>query len=267
MKKIIRLFCLVLALLMLTATAFAADGSLDYIKNKGTLVVGLDASFPPMGFINDDGEIVGYDIDLAREVCKRLNVELVCQPIDWAAKDMELDSKNIDCIWNGLTVTEERQQTYSMSMNYLQNAQVLVVLADSGINTLADLAGKSIALQAGSSAAEAVAANEAFKASLDGEPVEYADYAMALMDLDNKGVAGVAMDVIVANYYITTKGANYRVLEEQLAPEFYAVGMRKADLELTETINKLLKEMAADGTIARISTEWFGKDISIVPAE
>lgn len=268
MKKIVRLFSLLLALLMLTATAFAADGSLDYIKNKGTLVVGLDASFPPMGFIDPDtGDITGYDIDLAREVCKRLNVELVCQPIEWSAKDLELDSKNIDCIWNGLTVTAARQETYSMSMNYLQNAQVLVVLADSNINTLADLAGKTIALQAGSSAAEAVAANEAFKSSLAEAPVEYADYAMALMDLDNKGVSAVAMDVIVANYYITTKGADYRVLEEQLAPEFYAVGFRKADLELTDVVNKLLKEMAADGTIAKISTQWFGKDISIVPAE
>ena len=265
MKKFVAI--LLSLVLLMTAAALAEDASLDNIKNKGTLIVGLDASFPPMGFTNDDGELVGYDLSLAEEVCKRLGVELVKQPIDWAAKDMELSSGNIDCIWNGMTVTEERQQTYSVSMNYLQNAQVVVVLEDSLINTLADLAGKTIALQAGSSAAEAVAANTELLDSLAGAPIEFADYAMALMDLDNKGVDAVVMDVIVANYYITTKGAAYRVLEEQLAPEYYAIGFRKADVALTEAVNALLKEMAADGTIAKISTEWFGKDISIVPAE
>jgi len=265
MKKFVAI--LLSLVLLMTAAALAEDASLDNIKNKGTLIVGLDASFPPMGFTNDDGELVGYDLSLAEEVCKRLGVELVKQPIDWAAKDMELSSGNIDCIWNGMTVTEERQQTYSVSMNYLQNAQVVVVLEDSPINTLADLAGKTIALQAGSSAAEAVAANTELLDSLAGAPIEFADYAMALMDLDNTGVDAVVMDVIVANYYITTKGAAYRVLEEQLAPEYYAIGFRKADVALTEAVNALLKEMAADGTIAKISTEWFGKDISIVPAE
>ncbi len=265
MKKLVAI--LLSLVLLMTAAALAEDASLDNIKAKGTLIVGLDASFPPMGFTNDDGELVGYDLSLAEEVCKRLGVELVKQPIDWAAKDMELATGNIDCIWNGMTVTEERQQTYSISMNYLQNAQVVVVLEDSPINTLADLAGKTIALQAGSSAAEAVAANTELLESLAGAPIEFADYAMALMDLDNKGVDAVVMDVIVANYYITTKGAAYRVLEEQLAPEYYAIGFRKADVALTEAVNALLKEMAADGTIAKISTEWFGKDISIVPAE
>ena len=268
MKKLARLFALVLAMMMiLSCSALAEDTSLADIKARGRLVLGLDAAFPPMGFMNDDGDIVGYDIDLAKEVCTRMGVELVCPPIEWSAKDMELSSGNIDCIWNGMTATEERQQTYSCSINYLQNAQVLVVLADSNITTLADLSGKTIALQSGSAAAEAVAANEEFSASLAGAPVEYGDYAMALMDLDNKGVDAVAMDVIVANYYITAKNANYRVLEEQLAPEFYAIGFRKADVTLTEEVNKLLKEMAADGTIAKISTQWFGSDISIVPAQ
>ena len=268
MRKLVSVLSMVMALMMVfMVPALAEDTSLSDIQAKGELILGLDASFPPMGFMNDDGEIVGYDIDVAKAVCDKLGVKLVCQPIDWDAKDMELANGNIDCIWNGLTVTEERQETYSMSMNYLQNAQVVVVLGDSEVQTLADLAGKTIAVQSGSSAAEAVDANEAFKASLAGAPVEYADYAMALMDLDNKGVDGVVMDVIVANYFITTKQANYRVLEEQLAPEYYAIGFRKADVALTEAVNGLLKELAADGTLAKISTEWFGQDISIVPAE
>ena len=265
MKK---LMALALSLIFVfSMTALAEDDSLKRMTDSGKLILGLDDSFPPMGFNNEKGEIVGFDIDLATEVCARLGVELVLQPIDWSAKETLLENGNIDCIWNGLTVTEERQETYSMSVNYLQNAQVVVVLEDSEVQTLADLAGKTIAVQSGSSAAEAVDANEEFKASLAGAPVEYADYAMALMDLDNKGVDGVVMDVIVANYYITAKQAGYRVLEEQLAPEYYAIGFRKADVALTEAVNGLLKELAADGTLAKISTEWFGQDISIVPAE
>ena len=172
MRKLVSVLSMVMALMMVfMVPALAEDTSLSDIQAKGELNLGLDASFPPMGFMNDDGEIVGYDIDVARAVCEKLGVKLVCQPIDWDAKDMELANGNIDCIWNGLTVTEERQETYSMSVNYLQNAQVVVVLEDSEVQTLADLAGKTIAVQSGSSAAEAVDANEEFKASLAGAPV------------------------------------------------------------------------------------------------
>ena len=152
----------------------------------------------------------------------------------------------------------------SLSVPYLNNAQVLCVKADSDIQTIADMKGKKLALQSGSSAAEAVAANADLLASLDGAPVEYSDNTLALMDLDNGGVDAVALDVIVANYYIAKKGANYRVLDEQLAPEQYAVGFRKEDLALTDAVNQQLFAMAKDGKLAEISTEWFGSDVTIV---
>lgn len=265
MKLFRTLTALVIALaLILSASALAEDTSLTDLVARGKLVLGFDASFPPMGFQDENGDYVGFDLDTAKEVCTRLGVELVLQPIDWSAKDLELNSGNIDCIWNGMTATPERAESMSLSINYLNNAQIVCVLADSGIETLADLAGKTVAVQSGSAGVDAINANPDFKASLAGDPVEYADYAMALMDLDNKGVDAVVIDIVVANYYIAAKGAAYKVLDEQLSPEYYAIGFRKADVALTEAVNAALKDMAADGSLAEISTKWFGSDITIV---
>ena len=260
------MLALVLALMLsLTAvSALAEDASLQKVMDKKQLILGFDASFPPMGFTDENGAYVGFDIDVAKEVCARLGVELVLQPIDWSAKDLELNSGNIDCIWNGMTVTDERKATMSLSIPYLNNAQVLCVLKDSPIKTVADMAGKTLAYQSGSSAAEAVAANADLLASLKSAPVEYSDNALALLDLDNGGVDAVALDVIVANYYIAKKGANYRVLDEQLAPEQYAIGFRKDDVALTNAVNDTLIAMAKDDKLGEISTEWFASDVTIV---
>lgn len=264
--KIKSIIALVLALVLCTVSfaAFAEDASLQKVLDKKQLILGFDASFPPMGFTDENGDYVGFDLDVAKEVASRLGVELLLQPIDWSAKDLELNSGNIDCIWNGMTVTDERKAGMSLSIPYLNNAQVLCVLKDSPIKTIADMAGKTLALQSGSSAAEAVAANADLLASLKTAPVEYSDNALALLDLENSGVDAVALDVIVANYYIAKKGANYRVLDEQLAPEQYAIGFRKDDIALTDAVNKTLIEMSKDGKLAEISTEWFGSDVTIV---
>ena len=263
MKSILALVRAI-ALCAVSFAGLAEDASLQNVLDKKSLILGFDASFPPMGFTDDNGDYVGFDIDVAKEVCARLGVDLVLQPIDWSAKDLELNSGNIDCIWNGMTVTDERKESMSLSIPYLNNAQILCVLKDSPIQTVADMAGKTLALQSGSSAAEAVAANADLLASLKGAPVEYSDNALALLDLENGGVDAVALDVIVANYYIAKKNANYRVLDEQLAPEQYAIGFRKADVALTDAVNKTLLEMAKDGKLGEISTEWFGSDVTIV---
>lgn len=266
MRKALSLI-LALTLLMMTAAALGEDTSLSDLKSRGKLVLGFDASFPPMGFQDESGNYVGYDLDLAAEVARRMEVELVLQPIDWAAKELELNSGNIDCIWNGMTATADRAEAMALSLNYLNNAQIVCVLADSNISTLADLTGKKVAVQSGSAGAEALAANEALVASLGEKPLEYADYAMALMDLDNKGVDAVVVDIIVANYYIATKNAAYKVLDESLSPEYYAIGFRKGDVALRDEVNRVLTEMAGDGTISTIDQKWFGTDISIVGKE
>ncbi|MCA1950041.1 MAG: amino acid ABC transporter substrate-binding protein [Treponema sp.] len=239
------------------------DKSLETIKANGKLVLGLDDAFPPMGYRNENNEIVGYDIDLAKEVTKRLGVQLVLQPIDWNAKEQELNTGKIDCIWNGFTITEERAKNMAFTKPYLKNAQVLVVKKNAAYQTLADLKGKTIGLQAGSSAAEALESNSSFKASLK-QVVEFKDNLTALMDLEIGGVDAVIMDLIVANDNIKRSGKDYRILSESLSAEDYGVGFRKNDLALRDAVQATLEAMAKDGTLASITAQWFGSDISVV---
>ena len=258
-----RIFLAALCLASLHATALAADDSLKTVKQKGKLVLGLDDSFPPMGFRNEDNQIVGYDIDLAREVAKRLGVQLVPQAIDWNAKEQELNTGKIDCIWNGFTITDERKQAMSFTKPYLRNAQVVVVKKGSPYSTLASLKGKKVGLQAGSSAAGALDAAKDFKASL-AQVVEFKDNLTALMDLEVRGVDAVVMDLILAEDNIKRSGKAYTILKESLAPEVFGVGFRKNDLALRDAVQGALEAMAADGTLAKTTTKWFGSDISVV---
>lgn len=267
MKKV--LYCL-LALLMILPIGVHAentdDGSLQYILDKGVLILGFDQGFPPMGFQDEDGEYVGFDLDLAGAVCDILGVELALQPIDWAAKELELNAKNIDCIWNGFTKTPEREEALSLSMPYMANEQVLVVKADSPYQTLADLAGASLGVQAGSSAVDALNAAEEFKASL-GEIAEYDMNTILLMDLNKGGVDVALLDIIVAGYYMANEEVDFRVLEEALAPEEFAVGFRKGETALTEAVNAALIELAFNGVMEDISIEWFTADITTVAGQ
>lgn len=228
-----------------------------------TFVVGLDDSFPPMGFRDDKNEIVGFDVDLAKEVGKRMGMEVVLQPINWDTKELELDSGNIDVIWNGLTITDERKTAMDFSKPYLQNDQVIVVKKDSPIKTKADLAGKNIGVQKGSSAYDAFTADPISQqtASLN----EYPENVSALSDLGIGRIDAVIVDSIVARYYITSEKAEYVVLSESLSPELYGVGIKKGNTELQTQIQDALDAMIADGTAATISTKWFGEDIIYKP--
>ncbi len=241
------------------------DNSLQYILDRGKFIIGLDDTFPPMGFRDDDNNIVGFDIDLAKAVCDKLGVELVLQPIEWDAKEQELATKNIDAIWNGFSVTEERLANLTMSQPYMENSISLVVTKDSKIATLADMTGKTLAVQSGSSAEEALDSekNKDFKDSL-GKINAIASYVTALMDLETGNSDAVLMDSVVANYMITEAGKDFVVLDEHLVAEEYAIGFRKGDEALCEAVNKALKELKADGTVEKISTEWFGSDITTI---
>jgi polar amino acid transport system substrate-binding protein len=256
----------------MAATAFAggkkdapagSDNSLQNILNKGKLVLGLDDSFPPMGFRNENNEIVGYDIDLAREVTARLKVDLVTQPIDWNAKEQELATGEIDCIWNGFIITEKRKQVLTFTKPYLKNAQVVIVKSTSPVKTLADLAGKIAGLQAGSTSVDALDEAPAFKASLK-EVIEYKDYLTALMDLDVGGAEAIIIDLVVANDNIQRSGKSFRILDETLGAEEVGIGFRKGDQALADKIWETLEAMAKDGTMGRITSKWFGSDISII---
>lgn len=241
-----------------------SDGNaVSALKERGVFVLGLDDSFPPLGYRDDDNNIVGYDIDLAKEVAKRLGVSFKAQPIDWDAKEMELETGKIDCIWNGFSITEERKQALSFSEAYLNNEMVLIVREDSGINSLADMKGKILGVQSGSSAQEAVEDTPDFASSL-GKLIMFKDNVTALNDLDIGGLDGVVMDSVVGNYSIKQNNKAFKVVNQALANEEYGIGFRKSEPELRDEVWKILKEMTADGTVAAISNKWFGKDISVI---
>ena len=266
MKKITGLVLACAAVLSLAGCKkkVSNGNAVDALKARGTFVLGLDDSFPPLGFRdNDTNEITGYDIDLAKEVAKRLGVEFKAQPIDWGAKEMELETGKIDCIWNGFTITEERKAALSFTEAYLNNEQVLVVRADSGIKSLEDMKGKILGLQSGSSAQEAVDDNPSF-AALIGKTIFFKDNITALNDLDIGGIDAVVMDSVVANYSIAQTKKPFVVVEQALANEGYGVGFRKNEPELRDKVWEILKEMTADGTVAAISNKWFGKNISVI---
>lgn len=228
-----------------------------------TFVVGFDASFPPYGYRDDNGEYVGFDLDLAAELCERNGWELVKQPIDWDARDFELSSGAIDCIWNGFTING-REDEYTWSEPYVDNSQVFAVAAGSGIEAKADLAGKVVAVQKDSSALAALNDEEnpeniALRDSFE-ELIEYADYNTAFMDLEQGAVDAVAIDIGVAQYQIESREEGAFLMlegeENMLATEQYGIGFLLGNEELRDKVQKTIDEMAEDGTFMKIAEDW-----------
>lgn len=228
----------------------------------GTLIVGFDQDFPPMGFVGDDGEYTGFDLELAQEVAKRLGLEYKAQPIAWDSKDMELESGNIDCIWNGFTMTG-REDDYTWTEPYMANQQVFVVANDSDISSQADLACKIVEVQADSSAEAALKEAPELTATFK-ELLTTADYNTAFMDLEQGAVDAIAMDVIVAGYQIQQRNADFKILDDSLSEEEYGVGFKKGNTELRDKVQSTLEEMAEDGTLQEVSEKWFSKDVTTV---
>ena len=225
------------------------------------LIVGFDAEYPPYGYMDDSGEYVGFDLDLAQEVCDRNGWELVKQPIDWDSKDMELNSGSIDCIWNGFTITG-REEDYTWSEPYVDNSIVVVVSADSDIQTLDDLAGKVVATQADSSALAALtddsednADNLALAASF-ADLQQVSDYNSAFMNLESGAVDAIAVDIGVAKYQVGSRGDAFRMLDDAISTEQYAVGFKLGNTDLRDTVQNTLDEMAADGTVDKIAQNY-----------
>ena len=240
------------------------DDSLQYVMDKGELIVGLDDSFPPMGYRDKDNKIVGFDVDLAKETCKRMGIKAKFQPVSWESKEQELSSKNIDCIWNGFGITPEREKVLTFTESYMSNPQIFVVLADSGIKTEADLKGKVVAAQSGSTAYATIDKDTNLKDSFK-EFIGVEDNVKALMDLEVGGSDAVAMDTVVARYYMTKDPGKYSIIEDTtILDEEMGVGFRKGDNTLCKKVEDTLKEMQKDGTLAKISKKWFGEDLTTI---
>ncbi len=237
------------------------DLSLQKVKDAGKFVLGLDATFKPMGYTDENNEIVGFDIDLAEAVCEKLGVELVKEPINWDTKEQDLSVGKIDCIWNGLSVSPSREETFNLSEPYMKNAMVFVVPESSDINSTSDLAGKKVIVQNGSTAQDILTESEL---AANMEITSIATNIEALQQMDINLVDAVFMDEVVAQYEIKNSDKAYRILDEGLAEEEYAIAFRKEDQALRDEVQKILSELKADGTVEEISTKWFGSDITTI---
>ena len=228
--------------------------------DDNTFVVGFDAEFPPYGYKNDDGEYVGFDLDLAQEVCDRNGWILKKQPIEWNSKDMELNSGSISCIWNGFTMNG-REDAYTWTTPYVDNSQVVVVRKDSGITQLTDLSGKVVAVQADSSALAALTGEDASEENLAlaetfKDLQQVGDYNSAFMNLESGAVNAICMDIGVANYEIASRGDKFVMLEDRLSSEEYGIGFKLGNTELRDKVQATLLDMLADGTFEEIAEKW-----------
>ena len=263
-KKIGFILALVLISLMMVGTASA--GLFDFLggnnanqtaNDNETFIVGFDAEFPPYGYKDANGSYVGFDLDLAKEVCERNNWTFKAQPIDWDAKDAELDSGSIDCIWNGFTI-DGRENDYTWSNPYFDNKQIFVVKSDSGINSIADLKGKTVETQKDSSALAALQGDNKTVADTFGTLTEVDYYNTAFMDLESGACQAVAMDIGVAEYDISQKNntADFKILNESITTEKYGIGFKKGNDALKDTVQKTLDEMFKDGTVLEIAQKY-----------
>lgn len=237
------------------------DQSLQKVLDSKKFVLGLDASFKPMGYTDENDEIVGFDIDLAEEVCKRMGVELVKQPINWDTKEEDLNGGRIDCIWNGMSVDPARAEAMNLSEPYMKNKMVFVVPADSEAKSMSDLSDKIIGVQNGSTAQTILEGSE-IGSTITVQAM--ATNVEALQQMELGLVNAVFLDSIVADYEITSSGKDYKILPDGLSEEEYAIGFRKADQALRDEVQKILSEMKADGTVAKISEKWFGSDVTTI---
>lgn len=237
------------------------DNSLQKVLDAHQFVLGLDATFKPMGYTDENDEIIGFDIDMAEEMCARLGVDLVKQPINWDTKEQDLNVGKIDCIWNGMSINASREKEMNLSEPYMKNSMVFVVPADSDVKKRKDLKKKNIAVQNGSSAQEILEdSNLADKITMTA----LATNVEALQQMELGLVDAVFLDSVVANYEISSSGKNYIILPDGLEEEEYAIGFRKEDQALRDKVQEILHEMKEDGSLAEISTKWFGSDITTV---
>ncbi|QYU57288.1 amino acid ABC transporter substrate-binding protein [Weissella confusa] len=226
-----------------------------------TVVVGLDDTYVPMGFRDKSGKLVGYDVDLARATFKKLGLKVKFQAIDWSMKETELDTGHIDMIWNGYTITPARAKKVAFSVPYHNDSQVLVTMQRDHINTIKDMAGKTLAAQTGSAGLTLFNDKpKVLKSFLGSAPVQYDTFDKALNDLQVGRVNAVLIDSDYARYYVAHESspAEFKVIKTGYGQDAYGIGFRKGDVTLREKVNGVINEFKKDGTLDKISERYFG---------
>ncbi len=251
------LSCALLAGCSSSSSSSDTKASSDSSSSDFTLVVGFDQSYPPYGFIGDDGKATGFDLDLAQAVAEKNGWKVELTPIDWDAKDALLSQGNINCIWNGFTM-EGREDGYTFSDAYMLNEQVVVVKSGSSISDFSGLSGKTVMTQVDSAALDVLEGDQASVAATfaGGAPQTIADYNNAFMQLDSGLIDAVACDLSIAQYQIAQNPGKYVQLDEPLSSEHYAVGFKKGETELAQKVTSTLKELDADGTVKQLCEKY-----------
>lgn len=258
MKKIVSL-ALLLMMVGVVLTGCGSSATKAPVQKK--IVIGLDDSFPPMGFRDEKNNIVGFDIDMAREASKRLGMEVEFKPIDWGSKEAELNGKRVDALWNGMNITEKRKENVLFSEPYMDGKQLIFLAKGSTVKSLDDLKGKIVGVQSASTADEIIEGNKAMKDSFK-EVRKYGDCIAAFMDLKTGRVDAVVTDEIFGRYFISKTPDTFIVLDKVVGEVgILGIGFRKDDKELRDKVQKVLDEMKKDGTSGKISKQWFGEDI------
>ena len=259
-KKLI--FCSLVVILIVVMVAMFLNKNNVKIK-ENVLVIGLDDSFPPMGFRNENNEIVGFDIDVAKAVCERLGMELKLQQISWASKEQELNSGNIDCIWNGFAYTEERAKTMTLTENYIKGKNYFILKSGTTAKNQYELEGKKIGVQSGSSQAFDLENSEFGKKV---EIISYSDNLTAFMDLETGGVDSIFCSSIIGNYLIQSKNKSYETVDSENISKSNGsvIAFKQGNTELRDKIQNTLYELKKDGTLKEISKKWFGEDMITV---
>lgn len=242
------------------------DTSLTDLQERGLMIVGCDDQFPPMGFVGDDNKLTGFDLELAALVAEKLGVTMQPQVIDWAAKEMELNSGNIDVIWNGYTINAERNEKVEYTKPYLQNEQLIMVKADSDIKKKVDLAGKKLGTQVESAGLDAINDDKEVSESMESLS-EYDTFILALTDLKSNRLDAVVTDKTLINYVMNKDPGAFKVLDENMGDEYYGIGCAKGSVALREAIDKALDELEAEGKIDELTNKWFGENIVIRDVE
>jgi len=262
MKKTLILFVSVLSIFLLSGCKESSTpNTWEDIQKRGYFIVGLDDTFAPMGFRDDNGNLVGFDVDLAKQVSTLLGVDVRFQPIDWDSKVLELNAGTIDMIWNGLTITNSRLEEMSFSDPYIANTQMIMVQSGSTIDTINDLVGLKVGVQISSASQDAVNANEVVD-QLD-ELVQYDTFNSALIELQNGMIDAVVIDEIMGRYIMSQSPGIYDVCSGNFGEEVYGIGFRLESTNIRDIINQALQAMIQDGSAATISEKWFGEDIFI----
>lgn len=246
--------------------AAAADGTQTTVKDiqdKGELVIGLDDTFAPMGFRDESGELVGFDIDLATAVCEELGVTAKFQPIAWDAKELELSSGRVDCLWNGMSSTPDRQESMSLSKPYLNNRIIVMTNPGIEIQSKEDLKDYYIGIQAMSAALETLENDPVYDTIPAAQIVQFPTYDEVIMDMGTGRLDCMVIDEVLGNYKNNNLDSKFGVADFDFGDDLYVIGFRKADVELTNAVDEAISALKANGKAAEISNKWFGEDIVI----